>query len=161
MQLEPNHVSYYSILGLQQHATTEEIKRAYRSLLLSNHPDKVTSSSSSTVPITLIKSAYHTLIDNRAAYDTALHSFNVRSGLVDVDGIDTYDLAEFEYNSTNSTFTLDCPRCTTKNGFTVTEQDLDSGINETTDDKGFTNVQNLLLQCNACSLWLCLAYTAD
>lgn len=154
MNLEPNHSSYYDILELNQDATTDDIKRAYRKLLLLNHPDK--SNGPTTIPVTLLKSAYNTLINNREDYDKALHTFKVRSGFVDIDGIDTYDLDDFTYNHKNQTFTLDCPRCTTPHGFSVTESNLELGIQQST-----SNIHNLQLQCHSCSLWICLTYTAE
>jgi len=66
--------SYYSILGIAQDASTEEIKKAYRKLSLKFHPDKNDGDEYFTQMFKQVNAAYNTLIDTnkRATYDYQL-----------------------------------------------------------------------------------------
>jgi DnaJ-class molecular chaperone len=66
-----NDESYYKILGLDEKATHEEIKKAYRKLSLIHHPDKNKNSSESVKKFHKINEAYETLSDpeKRKMYD--------------------------------------------------------------------------------------------
>jgi hypothetical protein len=65
--------SHYDVLGVEQHATSAQIKKAYRSLSLKLHPDR-SSSNKGGVLFQQLNEAYSVLIkpELRASYDLAL-----------------------------------------------------------------------------------------
>ncbi|KAK6197064.1 Diphthamide biosynthesis protein 4 [Scheffersomyces amazonensis] len=153
--------SYYDILGILPTADEITIKLAYREKLLSTHPDKNTSSISNYInndEINSIKDAYKTLIDptTRKLYDETLvksiqrHGFNVTG-----EGLDNYDLNDFEVKEDNNSIIWykDCPRCHAIRSISLTEDDLE---NQGTDDGmgGF----DIIVQCSSCSLWIKVKY---
>lgn len=68
---------YYEILGLKQGCSSEEIKRAYRSLAQIHHPDKNKGSKEASEKFKEIVEAYNILRDNksRRAYDESQKEF--------------------------------------------------------------------------------------
>jgi len=67
-------MDYYSVLGVSKTATQDEIKRAYRNLVMENHPDK----GGDHTKFSMINEAYETLKDpaKRAEYDSPAQQFN-------------------------------------------------------------------------------------
>lgn len=67
-------MDYYSVLGVSKTATQDEIKRAYRNLVMENHPDK----GGDHTKFSTINEAYETLKDpaKRAEYDSPTRQFN-------------------------------------------------------------------------------------
>ena len=65
----------YNILGVSPTATTEEIRKAYRSLAMRHHPDRSTHSGSE-IRFNAIKTAYELLSDpkKRAEYNQSLNN---------------------------------------------------------------------------------------
>lgn len=65
----------YNILGVSPTATTEEIKKAYRSLAMRHHPDRNTHAGSE-IRFNAIKTAYELLSDSRkrAEYNQSLNN---------------------------------------------------------------------------------------
>jgi DnaJ-class molecular chaperone len=63
--------TFYNILGVNENATKEEIKKAYRSLSMKNHPDKNRNNPNATQMFQKITEAYETLGDDqkRSEYD--------------------------------------------------------------------------------------------
>lgn len=64
---------YYAVLGVQRHASADEIKKAFRRLTKEWHPDRHPGDETARERYTLINQAYGTLSDAtaRARYDTA------------------------------------------------------------------------------------------
>ena len=64
--------NYYKILGVDEKATQEEIKKAYRALSFKSHPDKNPNNPEATSKFQKISEAYETLGDSqkREEYDT-------------------------------------------------------------------------------------------
>jgi len=71
---ENNNETYYSILGVNQNASQEEIKRAYRKLSLDLHPDRNKGDIEKENRYKKITSAYNTLSNQneRAQYDSTI-----------------------------------------------------------------------------------------
>ncbi len=65
----------YHILGVAPNASTEEIKKAYRSLAMRHHPDRSTDKNAES-KFNTIKSAYEVLADQkkRAEYNQRLNN---------------------------------------------------------------------------------------
>ncbi len=65
----------YNILGVASNASSEEIKKAYRSLAMRHHPDR-NPHASAEIRFNAIKRAYEVLSDpaKRAEYDQSLNS---------------------------------------------------------------------------------------
>lgn len=147
--------THYEILGVDRGCTIQEVKNAYREKLLNTHPDKTNKQLVDSEIIAQIKLAYKTLSNDalRNQYDEDLKQTFKKSGLISTgEGLDIVTLDDFEYDE-EAGFSKECPRCTATNGFILTEDDLaDSG---TPDGLGG---YELIVQCNACSLWLKVKY---
>jgi diphthamide biosynthesis protein 4 len=157
--------THYEVLHIQDDAelTSESVKQAYHRALLLYHPDKLQQSNTTTAApktaprpagnptIDQIVAAYAVLSDpeQRKSYNAALktsHGHNVSH-----QGIDTFDLDDMQYSEVNGrAFWQRGCRCDSKEGYIVTEYDLEKADKEqTAQQDGF---QELLVQCRGCSL---------
>ncbi|CCH42171.1 Chaperone protein [Wickerhamomyces ciferrii] len=149
--------THYEILEVERDCSVQDVKNAYRRKLLNIHPDKTNKQLDSDI-IAKIKLAHATLSDPqlRTKYDDELIQTYKKSGLISTgEGLDIVNLDDFEYVEEDDmgNFLKDCPRCTGENGFVLTEDDL--AENGTPDGFGGYNI---IVQCNACSLWLKIKY---
>lgn len=69
-----NEENYYSVLGCNESATVDELKRRYQDLIKQYHPDKQSGSEVSSDRFILINKAFNTLKDEhlRKEYDASL-----------------------------------------------------------------------------------------
>ena len=156
--LSPTH---YATLGIVNRAdlTAPDVKEAYRRTLLAQHPDKSkrrpTSSTHSSID--QISTAYRTLIDpdKRAAYDRTLGKHTDThtdvSSAVGHAGVESYDLDDLQYRvgkEGNGVWSKTC-RCGNRDGYMVTEQELEHAVNRTA---ATAEVQEVLVGCRGCSL---------
>jgi diphthamide biosynthesis protein 4 len=110
--------THYDVLNLPCTCSAEEIKAAYKRLVLKEHPDKMDPSwapdEAEHRPGQLnqfhkIQEAYHVLQDpdRRARYDAQLQNVEHR---VQVHPWDSIDLAQMDYEDETSSYTFKC-RC--------------------------------------------------
>jgi DnaJ-class molecular chaperone len=80
--------SYYKILGIEENASQDEVKKAYRKLSLIHHPDKNKNSLDSVAKFHKINEAYETLSDpeKRKMYDLSNNNplFKMMGGNVNI-----------------------------------------------------------------------------
>jgi DnaJ-class molecular chaperone len=71
-RMRDNNKDYYAILGVSEQATEEELRRAYRRLALTHHPDKNPGDPKAEERFKAISEAYAVLMDQgkRRQYDT-------------------------------------------------------------------------------------------
>ncbi|KAH3663356.1 hypothetical protein OGAPHI_005346 [Ogataea philodendri] len=145
--------SFYRVLGVEESASTDEIKDAYRRRLLASHPDK-TGTAIEGDEIARITAAYRTLVDTakRHIYDQDRKTELSRLGIANGGGLEVYSLDEFDMDPHKDLWTKSCPRCTSPHGFELSETDLDKG---TSTGPG---MYELIVQCSSCSLWLIVKY---
>lgn len=88
--------NYYTVLGLQQSATSEDIKRAYRKLAFKYHPDQNRSGISGEERFKEIKEAYEVLIhpQQRRKHDATLRSQHIYAP--------SYDFGKYSQASPNA-----------------------------------------------------------
>ncbi|AQZ19000.1 JJJ3 (YJR097W) [Zygosaccharomyces parabailii] len=146
-------VSHYEVLGVKFDSTLSEIKEAYRCCLLRTHPDKLGGvKSSERIDVNAIQDAYRVLSDSdlRLRYNKEVIQVQKSSGYVGTgDGLDEYSLDSFEFDATKQEYSMDCPRCMAKSGFSFYENTLEEHADDDLNG-GFV----VLSQCCSCSLWL-------
>ena len=73
-EMDYYEMDYYEILGVEQNATIEQIKEAYRTLALKYHPDKNPGDKEAEAKFVEINKAYEVLSDpeTKTAYDTKI-----------------------------------------------------------------------------------------
>lgn len=81
---EIDEENYYSVLGCNETATTEELKRSYQELIKQYHPDKQSSLAATGDKFILIDKAFKTLKDDqlRKEYDAVLLANNLEKNSV-------------------------------------------------------------------------------
>lgn len=94
-------VNYYEVLGCDQNATVEEIKRKYRTKVLTSHPDKHSAESdkSFTGDFDTINKAWDTLRDpeKRKVYDAQLKNKDAEEQFLVYETV-TKDSLTFNYD---------------------------------------------------------------
>lgn len=88
--------NYYKILGINELANTEEVKKAYRKLAFKYHPDRNSGNKDAEEKFKNINEAYAVLIDTnkRAQYDTLGADFQHRFSQEDI--FKNFDFSLFE-----------------------------------------------------------------
>ncbi|XP_053685720.1 dnaJ homolog subfamily C member 24-like [Sabethes cyaneus] len=132
-----DEVSHYQVLGVAPDATHEEIRKAYQSLALRYHPDKMRSSSSSSrAPIEFIRidEAWKILRDaeTRRIYDAELMQRTCRE---DYFVNEVLTAKDFNYDRDEDHRCRNC-RC---GGLYILPEDLNSG-------------ESCYIACDECSL---------
>lgn len=150
-------MDHYAVLGVDHLASAADIKAAYHRLLLAAHPDKTGRADSGAVA--RLKAAYRAVGDpaRRAAYDAELLEACKKLGfLITGAGLDVYTLESFDAaEGAQWVWTRDCPRCTARASFELTESDLDGG---TADGLGGYQI---MVSCQSCSLWITVQYEEE
>ena len=129
--------THYSVLGIKSNACFEEVKKAYRSCVVTMHPDK----GGSAAAFHAVQEAWNTLkdIDKRSKYDAEILADNVDT--FRALGAAVVELDEFEYEDTENIYIYEC-RCGDE--FIMTEDDVMDGVQ--------------ILTCPSCSLLLKVSY---
>ncbi|MCY1712844.1 DnaJ domain-containing protein [Caproiciproducens galactitolivorans] len=91
-------VNYYEVLGLDEHATQEQIKTAYRTLVKKYHPD-VNNASNAATFFRMIQEAYETLSDpqKREEYDNPRQETHENDAVYSDDGSVSIPVTYQEY----------------------------------------------------------------
>lgn len=138
---------HYQTLGVSQTATQDEIKRAYRKLASTNHPDK----GGDTKKFQEIQSAYNVLGDEqkRVQYDRPSHfqqvDFNGHGGF-DLGSIFNMFGAQFVQHPGNHPNTHTRPPQQTRMSLWITLQDVASGGNRTVSIGGSHGTMNIEIE---------------
>ncbi|KAK5781480.1 Jjj3p PWA37_003634 [Arxiozyma heterogenica] len=155
--------TYYEILNVTPSTTSGELKRIYKELLLSTHPDKVEQNlqnsrsilSQKIHSIDKITEAYRVLSDEklRKEYDKNLLEENKKSGVYKFgEGVDEVSLDSFDFLEETEEYTKKCPRCQTNGSFKLTDDLLEEFAVESAESQD--GMFQVLTQCTSCSLWL-------
>lgn len=141
----------------------EDVKAAYRRSLLTYHPDKNPSNTSTTTnekqatwSVDEITQAYQVLSDpaRKREYDAGLRliATSTSTGLAHREkhlvGIESIELDQMEFGEAEEAWFRGC-RCGDEKGFEVTEQDLERELEEKESQQG-----EVIVGCKGCSLWL-------
>ena len=68
------NMKYYRTLGLDRHASLEEIKAAYRKLAMQYHPDRNPDNAEAESKFKEIHAAYEILVERKSLFTPKLHS---------------------------------------------------------------------------------------
>ncbi|ETW08709.1 hypothetical protein H310_01235 [Aphanomyces invadans] len=103
--------SHYDVLGVSPSCSQEQIKRAYHTAALKNHPDKASSTgcAADTLEFQSAHNAYQVLrdVESRKRYDQSLAEATLRSQLRISDEV---SLDAFSFDADDALYTLVC-RC--------------------------------------------------
>lgn len=150
-------MDHYAVLGVDQAASGAEIRAAYHRLLLAAHPDKTGRADRGAVA--RLQAAYAAVADpaRRAAYDAQLRDACKKLGfLVTGAGLDVHTLASFDMaDGAQCVWTRDCPRCTARALFELSEADLERGTPD-----GLGGYQ-IMVSCHSCLLWITVQYEEE
>ena len=101
-QASEDDEDYYKILEVNQDASSEEIKKAYRKLSMIHHPDKNGNSEESTIKFKLLASAYEVLSnpDKKKLYDMGMRGGNGSgSPFGDFEHVNPFDIFNMIFGS--------------------------------------------------------------
>lgn len=163
--------THYEVLNVTPNTTLSELKRVYKELLLSTHPDKAEQNlqnsrsnvSQKSHSIDRITEAYRVLSDERLRkeYDDMLLEERKKNGVYKFgEGVDEVSLDSFDFIEETEEYTRKCPRCQTDGSFRLTDDLLEEYAVESEESQD--GMFQVLTQCTSCSLWLKVNfYTAD
>ena len=100
-QASEDDEDYYKILEVNQDASSEEIKKAYRKLSMIHHPDKNGNSEESTIKFKLLASAYEVLgnPDKKKLYDMGVRGGGNGSPFGDFEHVNPFDIFNMIFSS--------------------------------------------------------------
>ncbi|CAL9728665.1 diphthamide biosynthesis protein 4 [Monosporozyma unispora] len=163
--------THYEILNVTPSTSLGELKRVYKELLLSTHPDKTeqnlqnarTYMEKNDISIDQITEAYKVLTDIklRKKYDEDLLQNGKKNGVYKFgEGVDEVSLDTFNFIEREEEYIKKCPRCQTDGSFKLTDDLLEEYAVECEGRQD--GMFQVLTQCTACSLWLKVNfYAAD
>ena len=93
---------HYSVLGIPQFSSMQDIKQAYRCLALQHHPDKTQGTDSS--DFILATNSYKYLCQNKSIYDILLNQSSITDLPEKLLPVDDFDVDD-------STVSFECQQC--------------------------------------------------
>lgn len=104
--MKSSMVDYYDILKVSKNFTPEELKKAYRKLVISEHPDKKGNTKEAEANFEKIKKAYEVLSDSekRRLYDTYGENFEAQAGAGGFEGFSSSDFSDWGESFFSSMF---------------------------------------------------------
>lgn len=163
--------THYEILNVTPSTSPGDMKKVYKELLLSTHPDKTEQNlqnardymEKNDISIDEITKAYKVLSDIklRKQYDEHLLQDGKKNGVYKFgEGVDEVSLDTFEFLEDKEEYCKKCPRCQTDESFKLTDDLLEEYAVECEGRQD--GMFQVLTQCTACSLWLKVNfYAAD
>lgn len=149
--LDENDHDFYAVLDVEQDASSQEIKTAYRKALLQHHPDKSATTEGAKRDLDIIRLAYNTLShpSSREQYDhsrTSRATHTQKSEKTGPRPSQVVSLDDFEEKELSNGFHWTFP-CRCGSVYTLTEDLLEQDIH--------------LVSCDSCSETIFVGYELD